>query len=112
MLLHLIHDQQTCQIKNKFFLAADAQSMYLINRIPYLGKDELRLADESVSAHVIYSMFIDSYVNKGPNVTTENIFTSHELAEKLLVKSTSLVGTMNGKRKEVPTMSKICGSRL
>lgn len=55
---------------------------------------------------------IDSYVNKGPNVTTENIFTSHELAEKLLVKSTSLVGTMNGKRKEVPTMSKICGSRL
>lgn len=54
--------------------------------------------------HVVLRL-IDPYVNNGRNTTTDNFFTS--FVEKILVKSTSFVGTMNRKRKEITTKSKI-----
>ena len=41
-------------------------------------------------------------MKKGRNVTTDNFFTSVKLAEKLQAQNTSLVGTMNRIRKEIP----------
>lgn len=46
------------------------------------------------------------FVNKERNVTTDHFFTSVALAQKLKSKGTSLVGTMNRVRKEVPPFAK------
>ena len=85
----------------KFWLAVDAESKYLVNGFPYLGKDEHRPKNESVSEYVVLQL-MDPYLGKGRNVTTDNFFTSVKLAEKLEKKKTTIVGTMNRIRREIP----------
>lgn len=86
----------------KFWLAVDVSSKYLVNGFPYLGKDVQRPANESLSEHIVMKL-MQPYLQKGRNVTTDNFFTSLNLAEKLQQKDTSIVGTMNRMRKEIPT---------
>jgi hypothetical protein len=45
---------------------------------------------------------MDPYLGKGRNVTTDNFFTSLKLAKDLLKKKTSLIGTVNKVRRELP----------
>jgi len=52
------------------------------------------------------------YVGKGRNVTTDNFFTSLKLAERLKKSRTSLVGTMNPIRRELPPCVKDTSSEL
>ncbi|XP_068201199.1 piggyBac transposable element-derived protein 4-like [Palaemon carinicauda] len=85
----------------KFWLAADAKSKYLLNGFPYLGKDESRPSNQPLSEYVVLKL-TEPYTGKGRNVTTDNFFTSVKLAEKLLAKNTSLVGTVNRIRREIP----------
>lgn len=85
----------------KFWLAVDAKSKYLVNGFPYLGKDEHRPANESLSEYVVLQL-MGPYLGKGRNVTTDNFFTSVKLAEKLEKKKTTIVGTMNRVRREIP----------
>lgn len=85
----------------KFWLAVDAESNYLLNGFPYLGKDNHRPADQSLSEHVVLKL-MEPFLGKGRNVTTDNFFTSVKLAEKLKAKKTSIVGTMNRIRREIP----------
>ena len=49
---------------------------------------------------------LKSYLNKGRNVTTDNYFTSIKLATELQKYKTSLLGTVNRIRKEVPAVVK------
>jgi hypothetical protein len=56
----------------------------------------VRLAD-----HVVMRL-MESYLGKGRNVTTDNYFTSLKLCNGLTSKKTSIVGTVNTIRREVP----------
>ena len=85
----------------KFWLAVDASSKYLLNGFPYLGKDARRPSNQPISEYIVLQL-MDPYLGKGRNVTTDNFFTSVKLAEKLEKKKTSIVGTMNRIRREIP----------
>lgn len=89
----------------KFWLAADVNSKYLINGFPYLGKDEQRPQNILLGEHVVLKL-MEPFLNKGRNVTTDNFFTSVKLAKELKKKGTSLVGTVNRSKKEIPSSLK------
>lgn len=95
----------------KFWLAVDAKSKYLVNGFPYLGKDAHRPSNQPVSEYIVLQL-MDPYLGKGRNVTTDNFFTSVRLAEKLQEKKTSIVGTMNRIRREIPQEIKTCKAPL
>lgn len=85
----------------KFWLAADVDTKYMLNGAPYLGKDETRRPGQRLGDSVVLKM-AEPYVGKGRNITTDNFFTSLELAKTLQAKKTSLVGTINKSRRELP----------
>ncbi|XP_068215907.1 piggyBac transposable element-derived protein 4-like [Palaemon carinicauda] len=89
----------------KFWIAADTESKYLLNAFPYLGKDELRPANQPLSTHVVRRL-MEPFTGKGRNVITDNFFTLLQLAEHLKAKNTSIVGTMNKARREIPFQMK------
>jgi len=68
---------------------------------PYLGKDYMHPAGQSLSEHVVLHL-MEPLFNKGYNVTTDNFFTSLKLLKQLQEKKTSLVGTINRARRELP----------
>ena len=84
------------------------ETKYLRNGFPYLGKDELRPAEDSLPTSVVMRL-IDGFYNQGYNVTTDNFFTSLALTKKLLAKKTSLVCTIRPNRRELPDISRRCG---
>lgn len=85
----------------KFWLAVDVASKYLVNGFPYLGKDETRPAGQRLADDVVLKL-MDPYLDKGRNVTTDNFFTSLGLAKALQSRNTSIVGTVNRVRRELP----------
>ena len=86
----------------KYWLAVDQDSKYVANDFPYVGKDESRSTDERVSDHVVMKL-AETYLKKGRNITTDNHFTLVKLAKLLKSKNTSLLGTLNKMRREVPS---------
>ena len=66
----------------KFWMLVDAESKYICNAKPYLGKEEGRPRNEPLGAHVIMT-FMEPYIKKGHNVTCDNFFTSLYLARQL-----------------------------
>ena len=95
----------------KFFVATDKESKYVINMFPYLGKEDKRPDGERLGDHVVKRL-VDPYLNKGRNVTCDNYFTSLKLAEFLKSKKTTLVGTVNRARREVPVCVKQAKEKL
>ena len=89
----------------KFWKAVDLGSKYILNPIPYLGKDETRPATQRLSESVVIKL-VEPYLSKGRNITTDNFFTSIHLATQLRKKKTSRVGALNKIRKEVPPLVK------
>ena len=89
----------------KFWRAVNLESKYILNAIPYLGKDETRPATQRLSESVVIKL-VEPYLGKGRNVTTDNFFTSIHLATQLRKKKTSLVGTLNKMRKKAPPLVK------
>ncbi|KAJ8886700.1 hypothetical protein PR048_012912 [Dryococelus australis] len=84
---HTVYSKQARQIfYMKFWLAVDVDTKYLLNGFPYLGKDEQRPSDVPLAEHVVLRL-MDQFLNKRRN--------------KLNVKKTSLVRTMNLSRREV-----------
>lgn len=73
----------------------------MCNAFPYLGKDLSRPSGERLSEHVVMKL-MEPFMDKGRTVTTDNYFTSLSLAQRLLSRKTSLVGTINKIRREVP----------
>ncbi|XP_077127776.1 uncharacterized protein LOC143783244 [Ranitomeya variabilis] len=86
---------------HKYWLAVDKESKYLANGFPYLGKDDTRRAEDRLADHVVMKL-LDPFLKKGRNVTTDNYFTSVKLAKQLKSKGTTIVGTLNKIRREVP----------
>lgn len=88
----------------KFWLAVDVQSKYVINGIPYLGKDETR--NSTPLGEFVVMKLAEPYLHHGRNITTDNFFISIPLAEKLVAKGTSLVGTIRANKRELPKPTK------
>jgi hypothetical protein len=76
-----------------FWLAADVETKYLLNFFLYQGKDGTRPAGDTFLRLVL--RLVEPYMGKGRNVTMDNFFTSIPLADKLIAKKTSLLGTMD-----------------
>ena len=66
----------------KFWVLVDNDTKYLYNAFPYLGKDELRSANESLPESVVMRL-MSPYLNKGRDVTTYNFITSATLSRTL-----------------------------
>jgi len=81
----------------KFWVLAEVQSKYCLNMAPYLGKNNTRV--DSLGTRVVMSL-MQPYFGRGYNVSTDNFFTSRDLACKLLEKRTS--GTVRLNRREIP----------
>ena len=77
------------KLGQKYWLAVDKESKYMINGFLYVGRDELCSANDCVSDHVVMQLMC-SYLCKGRNVTTDSYFTSLKLANQLKEKQTSL----------------------
>ena len=73
----------------------------MLHSIPYLGKDDSRPAKVKLGEHVVLQL-IEPYRKTGQNVTTDNFFTSVNLAKTLRQQGISIVGTVNRIRKEIP----------
>ncbi|KAE8745002.1 hypothetical protein FOCC_FOCC008414 [Frankliniella occidentalis] len=95
----------------KFWILADPKSKYMCNAAPYLGKMEDKDTSLTAGEHVVLSL-ADPYLKQGRNITTDNYFTSLNLAKILKSKQTSLVGTMNRARREVPQEVKVARGEL
>ena len=87
----------------KFWSLVDNDTKYICNAFPYLGKDELRSANESLPESVAIRL-MSPFLNKGRNVTTDNFFTSASLARTLKANDTSIVGTISRTRREIPAV--------
>ena len=85
----------------KFWLASDVSSKYIINGFPYLGKDERKKPLVPLGEFVTLKL-VEPYTGCGRNITTDNFFTSVFLATKLLVRKTTVVGTIRANRRELP----------
>lgn len=95
----------------KFWLASDVKSKYLVNGFPYLGRDESRPPGQRLGENVVLRL-MEPYINTGRNVTTDNFFTSIKLAKDLKQRRTSVVGTMNRIRRELPASAKELSGEL
>lgn len=62
--------------------------------MPYLGKDPSRLSGERLSENVVFRL-MEPFLDKGRNVTTDNFFTSLSLAQWLLSRKITFLGTVN-----------------
>lgn len=85
----------------KFFLSVDLDSKYVLNAIPYLGSDDSRPTNRRLADHLVLEL-MKPCLGCGRNVTTDNFFTSMVLAVELKKKKTSILGTINSKRREIP----------
>jgi len=87
----------------KFWMLVDNDIRDLFNAFPYLGKDELRCANESLLESVVMRL-MSPCLNKGRNVTTDNFFTSASLARTIKANDTSIVRTISRTRREIPAV--------
>ncbi|XP_062865170.1 piggyBac transposable element-derived protein 4-like [Trichomycterus rosablanca] len=89
----------------KFWIAADLETKYMCNAIPYLGKDPSRPKGERLSENVVMKL-MEPFLGMGRTVTMDNFFTSMALANRLLNHNTTLLGTINKIRREIPPPAK------
>ncbi len=96
----------------KLVLICDNESKYLLGGIPYLGRGGTNLAESTNLGHYFVKELTRPYHNSHRNVTTDNWFTSVPLASDLLNNcGLTLVGTIKGVKKEIPTQMKITDNR-
>ena len=79
----------------KYWLAVDKDSKYVVNRFLYFGRDETRSRDERVSNQVVMRL-LKTYLNKGKNVTTDNYLNLYEVGHRVAKIQNQLTG--NSKR--------------
>lgn len=86
----------------KMFWLCDAATGYPLKGIPYLGK--VRNSKPSVGiAHTMVRELCRRYERTYRNITTDNYFTSYDLASELLGNGLTLVGTVRKNKRFIPT---------
>ena len=82
-------------------MASDVKTKYILSNFSYMGKDDSRPAGVTLGEHVVLRL-LEPYRKTGQNVTTDNFFTSVNLAKTLRQQGISIVGTVNRIQKEIP----------
>lgn len=86
----------------KLAMACDAESKYMLNAIPYLGKHTSPPSSISLGHHFTKEL-VKSYNNSRRNVTTDNWFTSVPLVCDLMDNcGLTLVGTLRADKPYIP----------
>ena len=89
----------------KIVMICDASTSYLLNAIPYLGKEPERAHQPTKVplGHYFTKELARPYFNTNRNITTDNWFTSVELSEDLLLNhGLTTVGTLRMNKPHVP----------
>ena len=89
----------------KFWMVVDAETKYLYNRFPYLGKDETRDTSLSLATHVMMKL-MQPIFKRGYNVTCDNFFISPDVALRVTKQKCSIVGTVRQNHRELPSRCK------
>ena len=91
----------------KIFWCCDSSTAYPLNGEVYFGRQPETAAAAKGTNRIsdLVKRLVHPWINSGRTVTTNNYFTSVELAEDLLRINTTLVGTMRRNRKEIPRES-------
>ncbi|XP_026015223.1 piggyBac transposable element-derived protein 3-like [Astatotilapia calliptera] len=88
----------------KFWMATDLDTKYVCSASPYLGKDPSRQKGQRLAENMVMKL-MEPFLDDGRNVTTDNFFTSLSLSHRLLQRKTTLLGTVNKVRRELPQLA-------
>lgn len=86
----------------KIFTLCDSKMFYVSNFEVYCGKQPPGRYELSNSPTDIVIRLVEPFKNKNRNLTTDNWYTSYPLAQKLLQKNITLVGTLKKNKREIP----------
>ncbi|XP_019891791.2 uncharacterized protein LOC109612283 [Musca domestica] len=86
----------------KIFSAVDSTTYYTSKLEIYCGQQPLGPYNLSNKAEAVVRRIIQHLQNSGRNITTDNWFKSYSLAEYLLEKKTTLVGTIRKNKRVLP----------
>ena len=89
----------------KFWMTVDAETKYLFNSFPYLGKDENRDTSVSLPKYVVTKQ-MQPIFKRGHNVTCDDFFTRLDIALHLANQKCNMVGTVRQNRRELPEAAK------
>lgn len=90
----------------KFWLMCDASTYYILRGYPYVGADPDRV-EVGLGEHTV--MKLTDGLEDGVNITTDNFFTSQQLANRLCRQNKTIVGTVRSNRREIPKeMHEVC----
>ena len=84
----------------KIWIMADSETFYCSDLQLYAGRVGSQ-QDVGQGSCVVLDLST-SIANTGRNITTDNFFTSYRLAQELMQRRLSLVGTLRSNRKEIP----------
>ena len=89
----------------KFWMLVDVESKYICNAFPYCGKQDLFYNDtKCLQGEYVIKTLMENYINKGHHVTSDNFFTSLDVANYLMSKQTTFLGTIKKNKRELPTL--------
>ena len=86
----------------KLWLLCDSSTSYVLNVQIHTGRIHGDGPERNQGQRVVHDL-VEVIKGSGRNVTMDNFFTSVTLAQELLEKKLSLVGTMRKNKKEIPT---------
>lgn len=80
----------------------DSRTYYMVNAIPYIGKEDRSKKQEPIATQVVKQLS-EPIRGTNRNITMDNYFTSIPLAEELLNNfKLTIVGTLRHNKKEIP----------
>ena len=86
-----------------FWVLTEVKSKYVCDLLPYLGALEKKQRNGKTLAEDVVMRLTDCLQrNRGCNITTDNFFTSVQVAALLQSKEITVVGTVRGKSKRLP----------
>lgn len=90
----------------KIFWSCDAENHFAHNAEIYSGRKPNQPPETGLALKIVHKL-LEPFYGSGRNVTVDNFFTSIPLAEQLLLKDLTLVGTLKKNKPEVPPAFKL-----
>ena len=90
----------------KVWALCDAKNFFLYNAEIYCGKRDGVTIEKNQGENVVLRL-LSKHMLQGLNVTCDNFFTTFSLAQKLLAKKMTLVGTVRKNRRELPIFTQL-----
>ncbi|XP_047099197.1 piggyBac transposable element-derived protein 4-like [Schistocerca piceifrons] len=94
----------------KIFWLCEATSAYASDRIVCTGRKPYEPIQKNVGLNVVKDL-AKSIEESSKNITVDNFFTSVQLAEEMLQKQITVVGTIKQNKPEIPNEMKLSASR-